>query len=64
VSDAETTFNYRLWTNLLTFEVISQIGASQDLGMLEKRTDLVDVESLDEKKVYKTHVIKSLHEGT
>ncbi len=62
VPDSET-FNYRLWSNMLTFEVIARIGASQDLGMLEQGTDLVDVENLDG-KLYTTNAIESLHEST
>ena len=62
VTDAET-FNYRLWSNMLTFEVVAKIGASQDLGMLDRGTDLVEVETLGG-KVYTTHAIRSLHEST
>jgi hypothetical protein len=49
---------------MLTFEVIAKIGASQELGMLEPGTDLVEVEILEGRKVYKTHAIMSLHEST
>ena len=57
------TINFRLWSNILTFEVIAKIGASQDIGMLDQGSDLTEVETL-EGKVYKTNVIKSLHEST
>lgn len=54
--------DYRFWTNLLTFEIIAKIGASQDLGFLENGTDAIAVKSSDGKQ-YNTHVITALHEG-
>lgn len=59
---AGETVDYRLWSNLLTVEIINAIGLSSDLGIHEKGEDAVTGGKLDSTR-YTTHYIEALHGG-
>lgn len=40
--------DYRLWTNLFTFAAISNIGVSEDTGLIEQGNDFIDSESMED----------------
>ncbi|PYI01030.1 benzoate 4-monooxygenase cytochrome P450 [Aspergillus sclerotiicarbonarius CBS 121057] len=61
ISPDDLTVNFRLWSNLFTFDAIADIAFSECLGLLESGTDLVQT-SLSN-GVKSLSLIQSLHCG-
>jgi cytochrome P450 len=62
-SDDETRLDYRNFANYFTYEVIADIGLSEDLKFIPNHSDEATAETIDG-QLYKAHAAESLHEGT
>ncbi|PWY90379.1 benzoate 4-monooxygenase cytochrome P450 [Aspergillus sclerotioniger CBS 115572] len=59
VIPSDLTLNFRLWSNLFTIDAIADIALSEQLGMLDSGTDMMQVNGLNRRLSY----IESLHAG-
>lgn len=62
-SEDETQLDYRNFANYFTYEVIADIGLSEDLKFIPNHSDEATAETIDG-TLYKAHAAESLHEGT
>ncbi|KAL4941281.1 hypothetical protein BDV06DRAFT_212815 [Aspergillus oleicola] len=62
-SAEDFSVNFRLWSNLFTFDAIADIALSERLGFLDTGSDLIELEPHEGNSLKKLDMIKSLQCG-